>query len=384
MKSIYSAYTPDQVENLLSNYIIDSWSYSKVSAFRQNEARFQMQYIYLAPMQRSINSIAGNAYHEALKLFFLGYNAGAKTPNRDELVTVANNYIDDIEPSVIELTTKITTADDAVAECRKIAEQLISFFCDEYNTYTENIAEVLQVEEKAKAWVVVNGVSIPLPLHFIVDLVIRTKDGKTVVVDHKSKRSFTDEDEAVDAYCDQSMTYVLGLEATTNLHIDEAWFIETKASRNKDKSAQIKKHTIVMDDEMRSQCEAELYQPLKRMINALSDPDYYYMYNPGDMLIDHKAMKEFRREKQLDTKHPVLAPQVVDYIERRNKRAAALADAGQKIVFQYTIDGTLVRAWSSVREAEHDLGYSRAQIQRVCNGKRKTCGGYIWTYNKIA
>ena len=73
--------------------------------------------------------------------------------------------------------------------------QLLQNFCAEYGTYTEHIAEVLSVEVKDEAWVTCNGVDIPLPLHFIADLVVRTKDDKTVVIDHKSKGIYTQDDE---------------------------------------------------------------------------------------------------------------------------------------------------------------------------------------------
>ena len=85
----YRGYTPDEMDNLLSGYLIDSWSYSKVNTFARNEKQFEKNFVYLEPDKRSISSIAGNAYHEALKVFFLGFNEGATKPDLVELSQVA-------------------------------------------------------------------------------------------------------------------------------------------------------------------------------------------------------------------------------------------------------------------------------------------------------
>ena len=60
----------DQIEELFSNYIIDSLSYSKISTFCRNEKAFEMQYVYRINGKSSATTIAGTAYHEALKLYF--------------------------------------------------------------------------------------------------------------------------------------------------------------------------------------------------------------------------------------------------------------------------------------------------------------------------
>ena len=53
MSSKYETYTPEQLEEHFSNYLMDSWSYSKVSCFARNEKAFEKQYIYMEPDRRS-------------------------------------------------------------------------------------------------------------------------------------------------------------------------------------------------------------------------------------------------------------------------------------------------------------------------------------------
>ena len=67
----YSQFTKEQMDEHLAFYLLDSWSYSKVSCFARNEKAFEKEYIYCERGHRSATSIAGNAYHEALEYYFL-------------------------------------------------------------------------------------------------------------------------------------------------------------------------------------------------------------------------------------------------------------------------------------------------------------------------
>ena len=69
--------------------------------------------------------------------------------------------------------------------------------------------------------------------------------------------------------------------------------MENKYSANKDGGPQIRKHAIVMDDDSRSLYEAMLYEPLRRMIQAVNDPDYIYTINDADNLSDKAELYAF-------------------------------------------------------------------------------------------
>jgi hypothetical protein len=51
-----------------------------------------------------------------------------------------------------------------------------------------------------------------------------------------------------------------------------------------------------------------------------------------------------------------------------------------KPVYQYTMEGSLVRSYPSTREAERHTGYSNQLISSCCRGKYKQAYGYIWSY----
>lgn len=289
----YLKYTPEQMEEHLSGYLVNSWSYSGVQCFARNEKAFEMQYIYCERDKKSISSIAGSAYHEALKEFFSIWKPGVQ-PEFVALTAVAYGYLDEVPANDWKTTDKFPTAEAAKAEAVSKVNNLLTYFCEESGTYTDDIAEVLHVETRFEEWVTVNGVDIPLPLHAVIDLVARLKDGRVVIIDHKSKSKYTDGDEVALVHGQQAMTYVEAYEtANPTAEVSEVWFVEAKESKNKDGSAQLRKHVISIDRNNRMLYEALLYEPLKRMCEAVSNPDYVYMINTSDNFIDKAVLYDF-------------------------------------------------------------------------------------------
>lgn len=289
----YLKYTPEQMEEHLSGYLVNSWSYSGVQCFARNEKAFEMQYIYCERDRKSISSIAGSAYHEALKEFFSIWKPGVQ-PEFVALTAVAYGYLDEVPANDWKTTDKFPTAEAAKAEATSKVNNLLKYFCEEAGTYTDDIAEVLHVETRFEEWVTVNGVDIPLPLHAVIDLVVRLKDGRVVIIDHKSKSKYTDGDEVALVHGQQAMTYVEAYEtANPTEEVSEVWFVEAKESKNKDGSAQLRRHVISIDRNSRMLYEALLYEPLKRMCEAVSNPDYVYMINTSDNFIDKAVLYDF-------------------------------------------------------------------------------------------
>lgn len=62
-------------------------------------------------------------------------------------------------------------------------------------------------------------------------------------------------------------------------------------------------------------------------------------------------------------------------IQRRAKKQS-------KTVYQYSLDGQLIKEYPSVHEVERQLGYAQTYIRRCCLDKCKQAYGYIWSYIK--
>ncbi len=194
MESIYKGYTIEQLEEHFSNFLVDSWSYSKVSSFSRNEKAFEMQYIFGLYSRSSATTVAGNAYHTALEYYFTQKKEG-KTLDLVELEAAAFQYIDGMAANKWKLQKTTPTVEAAQQKATATVTALLRNFVSEKGTYENDIDEILDVEIYGDEFLTVNGVDIPLPCHFKIDLVVRTKGGWIAIVDHKSKSSYTDDDE---------------------------------------------------------------------------------------------------------------------------------------------------------------------------------------------
>ncbi len=71
-----------------------------------------------------------------------------------------------------------------------------------------------------------------------------------------------------------------------------------------------------------------------------------------------------------------------DAFSHMKKYNPSLDSKLMKAVEQYTIDGKKVGEYESMSIAGKTLNISREHISHCCNGKRKTCGGFIWKFKK--
>jgi hypothetical protein len=51
-------------------------------------------------------------------------------------------------------------------------------------------------------------------------------------------------------------------------------------------------------------------------------------------------------------------------------------------ILQYHKDGTKIKEWGSIIEAAYELKLNNGNITRVCKGKLKSCGGFIFRYKE--
>lgn len=288
----YRSLSPGKLEEVFSQFLIDSWSYSKVTSFARNEKAFEMTYVYNYRLKQSSSTIAGQAYHEALDKYFSGLKYGEDL-DMAALEMIAHEYILDIPANGWKLGKTTPTVEKCQEKALVTASVLLRNFMRESRIYLDDIDEVIDVESRCDAFITVNGVDIPLPCHSKIDLVVRTKSGKIAIIDHKSKTTFTDEEELALTSGLQAIIYVKVYEDHSGLQVDEVWFVENKISQNKDKAPQLNAFKIQATDDTRRLYEALLYEPLRRMLEAVHDPDYVYLINDSDNYVDKAELYEF-------------------------------------------------------------------------------------------
>lgn len=290
--SIYKSYDLDQLDELLSGFLVSTWSYSKVQSFARNEKAFEMQSIFGLYAKKSATTVAGQAYHEALQYYWENKQAG-KTLDLVELEAAAFAYIDQLPGNQWKIQKTTPTVEDCQKKAYTTVSALLRNFYGELSVYEADLKEILGVEISGTEFLTINGVDIPLPCSFKIDLAIRTKDDKVIIIDHKSKNVYTDDEEVALSIGEQAITYVKAFEEKTGLTVDEVWFVENKYSKNKDGGAQLNCFKVQIDDNTRRLYEALLYEPLKRMVEAVSNPDYTYLINPSDNYVDRAELYDF-------------------------------------------------------------------------------------------
>ncbi|SHG86134.1 protein of unknown function DUF87 [Flavobacterium fluvii] len=295
MESIYKNLTTDELAKHLGQFLVSSWSYSAVSTFSRNQKAYEMQSVYGYRSKSSATTIAGNAYHEALQQYFNLFKAKEALPELVDLETIAYNYIEETDPRNWKLQKTTPSVEECITQASATVSKLLQNFLKDISVYVDEIDEVLDVEHYGKGiFVTINGVDIPLPLYYKVDLVVKLKSGKIVIIDHKSKQSYTPDDAVKLTNGKQAITYIKGYEAEKGIKVDEVWFIENKFSQNRDKSPQLIKFPLDMTSEdERRYYEVLLYEGLRSLVHAVNDPDYVYIMNDSDNLVDLAEMYEF-------------------------------------------------------------------------------------------
>lgn len=382
--SKYETLAGDALENHLSGYLVNSWSYSSVSTFARNEKAFERRYIYCEDEKSSANTMSGSAYHKALEFLFECRKEGRPEPSLVELQQEAYVFIEEWPANKWKLGAKTPTVEQCVIEAEKTATFLLESFCKEKDIYHDGVREIVGVEERMEAWLTVNGVDIPLPCHGVADLVVVLDDGSIEIRDHKTRSAYTDEEAVALCFGKQAIIYVLLYEAThPGKTVSSVSFFEDKRTRNRDGSPQIRKHTITMDADTRALYESMVYEPVRRMVRAVSDPDYIYTVNDSDTMTDKAEIYDFwtrtllcetsefpnvpegkkdaikkRMRKIKDSSAAFVSPKVITDFRRNASAFIALDYSNSNMTREERIENVL-RNFRMPVQVEHTLsGYS--------------------------
>lgn len=330
----YSQLTNEELENHFSGFLVDSWSYSRVAQFARNEKEFERTAIYREESRTGVSAVSGNAYHKALEYYFSAIKLGREPLTLPELEKIAFEYIDSVSANLWKLGKTTPTVESCITQATKNATALLANFYAEKGLYEGDIEEIIYIEEPFCEWVTINGVDIPLPCHARIDLVFQNKSGDVIIIDHKSKTSFTSDDEKALSFGKQGITYYKVLEAKGIIPA-EVWFIENKTSKNKDNSPQLRCHKIAFDLDTIKLYEVLLYEPLKRMIEAVADPDYVYVLNDADNFVDRAVLYDFWARTQIaEIDDFNIDPRKRDLLAKRQRkiRDASMASINPKVI----------------------------------------------------
>lgn len=105
----------------------------------------------------------------------------------------------------------------------------------------------------------------------------------------------------------------------------------------------------------------------EKQIEALKNRrSYEGANNPNYRKYHTEEAKEKIRQARLGSK------QSLETIKKKSKP-----------VIQLSLDGKFIKEWIGASQAMKELGIDKASIGRVCQGKKKSAGGFKWSYKEI-
>ena len=67
-------------------------------------------------------------------------------------------------------------------------------------------------------------------------------------------------------------------------------------------------------------------------------------------------------------------------IDEAVKNIIAFVEKNAIQIEQYTLNGTYIKTFLSAKDASYETKATLRHIYGVCDGERKSCGGFIWKY----
>lgn len=106
-----------------------------------------------------------------------------------------------------------------------------------------------------------------------------------------------------------------------------------------------------------------------------------FLPNPNNLpQVNHKdEIKTNNRVENLEWCTQQYNNQYGTHIERLSKAQINRKDCS-KTVLQYDKNGIFINEYPSTKEAERTTGISCSSISKVCKGKGKSAGGFLWRY----
>lgn len=118
---------------------------------------------------------------------------------------------------------------------------------------------------------------------------------------------------------------------------------------------------------------------------------YYHTQKSKELMSNKRKGKYAGTKNPMYGKKGVLAPMYGKHLTDEHKKKISEAKKGKanyhtktlyKKIDQFDQDGNFIKTWESISNAERELKLKGTHISRVCRGKRKTTGGYIFKYHQ--
>jgi len=226
-------------------------SYSTLAKFCTQPILFRVNYLNLDRIESTtgVSAIMGRAFHNGLEVFYGGSDDYIISNLAEAIqygLEAAIKYLEEYNDGFIKYSK---TVDSKAKAIEKVAYAFNSYVNDSQTVWVPE--QVLFTEEKLEHDIRVqwNGetVDLPITLNGRIDRVEKRGD-EVIIFDPKMVYSFSDPDKIDAQKMIQTVQYYLLVHAETGVEPTKVVFEETKYTKNKDGSPQVRRYEFVIKD----------------------------------------------------------------------------------------------------------------------------------------
>lgn len=129
-----------------------------------------------------------------------------------------------------------------------------------------------------------------------------------------------------------------------------------------------------------SKCQSKKFVFVHRLIASafLPNTDNKPEIDHINAIRDDNRVSNLRWVTKIENRnnpHTIISNRESNRLARRKS-----LDSVKKKILQLDLDGNILKVFESLHNIEKTTGYSRANICRCCNGKKKICYGFKWEF----
>lgn len=294
-------------KKVLKDFPVDHYSYSAMVQFSSNPILFKIKYVNKDRYETisNISSVVGQAFHKAMEVYYVGDEVNNRFPTTTAEaiefgMKAGLEFLEMYNDGWIQFSSTIPT--------KQKAYEIFSFI---YNSYIKEMNDedetILSVEEELKELISVKWkgkkVDLPIKLKGYTDKIIE-KNGKIIIHDYKTCRSFSDPEKIDGAKIIQAIIYYLLVYAKYGKEPYSMIYEEVKMSKDS-LGKQVKRYEIVYaENELYFDFFFRFYEDITQSLlgHAVYVPNVYTFFDNEVAIISyiHRLDETEERAKQME------------------------------------------------------------------------------------
>lgn len=356
----------------IQKFPVDHYSYSSMVQFTTNPILWKIKYVNKDRYETTtgISGVIGQAFHAAMEVY-RGGNPGMMPQNGSEAIEfglkTGMDFLDKYNDGFISFNKTIPNKQKAM---EIFAFAFNSYIKEENDNGVVTIATEKEICESINVEWKGRKVNLPVKLKGYLDRVVRTKDGKLIIKDYKTCRSFSDPEKIDGSKIIQAITYYFLAYAEYGIEPYSMIYEEVKTSKD-DSGKQLRTYEIVYaENELYFDFFFRLYEDITNALNGqmVYVPNVQTLYDNEVAIISyiHHLDSEVERAKEMKR---LKVDNITDVLKKK------IQNAGNMRKFLQTVEQQFVTA--------KNINYSSMTIEEKISTKMMEYGMILSFDSKI-